>query len=214
MSFLVIMPNFNHAAWLPHALNALLQQTPPAGEIIIVDDASTDDSISIIESFQARHPSIRLIRHETNQGVAAAIKTAMAAVSGEFLLGAAADDYVLPGLFGRAIDALRAHPEAALYCSEVVMVDRNNNILGFRPATRPRTTSGYVSPADARRAIRHSDNWFVGTSVVYRRQRLNEIGNFDHTLGSLTDTMANRLLAFRHGFYFDTNVLSAWRVLS
>jgi glycosyltransferase involved in cell wall biosynthesis len=212
MTLSVIMPNYNHAAWLPRALNALVQQVPAADEIVVVDDGSTDDSISIIQGFQAQHPSICLIRHERNQGVAAAIKTALAAVTGEFLLGAAADDYILPGLFACAITALRANPEAALFCSEVVMVNRDNSILGFRPATLPRKTSGYVSAADARRAIRQSDNWFVGSSVVYRRERLSEIGNFDHTLGSLTDSMANRLLAFQHGFYFEAKVLSAWRI--
>jgi hypothetical protein len=51
----------------------------------------------------------------------------------------------------------------------------------------------------------------VGSSVVYRRERLSAIGDFAEALGSLADGMANRLLAFRHGFYFDPAVLSAWR---
>ena len=45
-----------------------------------------------------------------------------------------------------------------------------------------------------------------------RHHHRHEIGNFDHTLGSLTDSMANRLLAFQHGFYFEAKVLSAWRI--
>jgi GT2 family glycosyltransferase len=208
----VIMANYNHARWLLRALSALLDQDPAPDEVVVVDDGSTDDSVSIIEAYRARYPSIRLIRHERNLGVAAAMETALAAVSGEFLLGAAADDFVLPGLFAHAIAALRAHPEAALFCSEAVLVDREDRIVGFRPWVPPRYTSGYVSPEAARRAIRTTDNWFLGTGVVYRRDCLAKIGYFDHTLGSLTDTMANRLLAFRHGFFFEAKVLSAWRV--
>ena len=212
MSLSVYLPNYNHAAWLPRSLGALVSQVPAADEIVIVDDGSTDDSVAIIEAFQARHPSIKLIRHETNQGIVAAVNTALAAVTGEFLLGAAADDVVLPGLFANAIAALRAHPEAALFCAEAALIDRDDNFVGFRPWVLPRYTSGFVSPQDARRAILTTDNWFLGTGVVYRRERLAEIGYFDHSLGSLMDTMANRLLAFRHGFFFEAKVLSAWRV--
>jgi glycosyltransferase involved in cell wall biosynthesis len=212
MSLSVFMPNYNHSAWLPHALRALVSQVPAADEIIIVDDGSTDDSVATIEGFAARYPSIKLIRHETNQGIVAAVNTALNAASGEFLLGAAADDVVLPGLFEHATAGLRAYPQAALFCAEAALIDREDNIVGFRPWVLPRYTSGFVSPQDARRAIQHTDNWFLGTGIMYRRERIAEIGYFDHTLGSLTDTMANRLLAFRHGFYFEAKVLSAWRV--
>jgi glycosyltransferase involved in cell wall biosynthesis len=212
MSLSVIMTNYNHAVWLPRALTAVLRQDPPADEVIIVDDGSTDDSIAVIEAFQRRHPSIRLIRHDSNRGVVAAIETALAAASGEFLIGAAADDMVLPGLFAHAIGALRAHPQAALFCAEAVLIDRDDRILGFRPAAMPRCTSGFISPQEVRRAFRHTDNWFLGMSVVYRRERLAEIGYFDHSLGPLTDSLANRLLAARHGFFFEAKVLCAWRL--
>jgi GT2 family glycosyltransferase len=212
MSVSVIMANYNHARWLPRSLSAVLGQDPAPDEVIIVDDGSSDDSISVIEAYRSRYPSIKLIRHDKNRGVAAAMQTALAVASGEFLIGAAADDFVLPGLFAGAIAALRAHPEAALFCSEAVLVDRESRIVGFRPWVLPRYTSGYVSPQEARRAIRNTDNWFLGTGVMYRRERLAEIGYFDHSLGSLTDTMANRLLAFRHGFFFQAEVLSAWRI--
>ena len=50
----------------------------------------------------------------------------------------------------------------------------------------------------------------LGTSTVYRRQLLADIGYFDARLGSLGDVLANRLLAFNHGFYFDPTVLAAY----
>jgi glycosyltransferase involved in cell wall biosynthesis len=212
MSLSVIMPNYNHAARLPRSLRALISQVPPADEIIIVDDGSTDESVSVIEGFQACHPHIRLIRHATNRGVTAAIQTALDAACGEFLIGGAAGDFVLPGLFAHALAALQAHPQAALFCAEVVVVDGEDSIFGFRPSGLPRSTGGYVSPGDARRALRHSDNWFAGPSVIYRRARLAEIGGFDRTLGALSDGMANRLLACRYGFCFEPKVLAAWRL--
>jgi len=48
----VIVPNYNHARCLPRCLDALLAQSVPAGEILVIDDASTDDSVRIIESYE------------------------------------------------------------------------------------------------------------------------------------------------------------------
>jgi hypothetical protein len=139
------------------------------------------------------------------------MRTGLDAATGEFLLVAAADDLVLPGLFRCAIAALRAHPEAALFCSQTVLIDPHDRILGFRPITFPRGSAGCMSPTDVRRAIRGTDNWFVGSGVIYRRVHLDAVGRFDGSLGSLADGMANRLLALRYGFCFDPRVLSAWR---
>ena len=210
MSLSVILPNYNHGALISRALRALLEQTPPADEIIVVDDGSTDDSVEIIETFRRRHPSIRLVRNPTNCGISASVRAGLEVATGDYLLFAASDDFVLPGLFARAVAALDAHPDAAFFCSGVAMLDAKSRIIGLRPVAYPRRARGYLSPTDVRRAIRETDFWFMGPSMIYRRQRLAEIGYFDERLGSICDTLANRLLAFRYGFYFDPDVLAAY----
>jgi len=207
----VVLPNYNHARWLPRSLAAIVAQADAGAEVLVIDDGSTDDSVELVERFRRAHDCVSLVRHERNRGVGAAIATGLEAAAGAFVLVAAADDLVLPGLFANAVEALSANPRAAFFCSGTVLIDQRDRIIGFRPVIFPRVTAGYMSPVDVRRAIRHSDNWFVGSSVVYRRDRLAAIGDFDESLGSLADGMANRLLAFRHGFYFDPAMLSAWR---
>jgi glycosyltransferase involved in cell wall biosynthesis len=210
MSLSVILPNFNHGGVISRALHALLSQTPSAKEIIVVDDGSTDSTVQVVEALQRQYPSIRLIRNQTNQGIVASVKTALDAASGEFLLFAASDDFVLPGLFSHALEGLTAYPDAAFFCASVALLDSDNNLLGVRPVTVPRAGRGYLSPADVRRVIRKTDFWVLGTATVYRRRHLAEIGYFDAHLGSLGDVLANRLLAFRHGFYFDPAILAAY----
>lgn len=207
----IILLNYNHAHWLRRSLRALAEQADATTEIIVVDDGSTDDSHAVVDQLAQCYSAIATIRHGTNQGVNAAIKTGLTAATGEFLLFAAADDLVLPGLFETAVTALRAHPQAALFCSGTVLIDTEDQILGFRPVTLPRANAGYVSPRETRQAIRGTDNWFIGSSVIYRRAHLQAIGYFDDDLDSLSDGLANRLLAFEHGFYFEPRVLSAWR---
>ena len=210
MPLSVILPNFNHGGLIARALRALLDQTPAASEIIVVDDGSTDNSVEIVEALQRQYASIRLIRNGTNRGIIASVKTALEVATGEYLLFAASDDFVLPGLFSHALEGLTAYPGAAYFCASVALLDSHNRVRGVRPVTVPRRGGGYVSPAEVRRVIRKTDFWVLGTSTVYRRRLLADIGYFDASLGSLGDVLANRLLAFRHGFYFDPAVLAAY----
>jgi glycosyltransferase involved in cell wall biosynthesis len=210
MSLSVILPNYNHGRLVARALHALATQQPAASEIIVVDDGSTDDSVEVIEALQRRYGTIQLIRNQTNQGIVASVKTALAVASGEYLLFAGSDDFILPGLFGRALDGLTAYPDAAFFSAGVVLVDGNDRVIGLRPVTAPRRRRGYLSPDDVRRVIRGTDFWALGTTTVYRRRLVAEIGYFDPRLGSLGDTLANRLLAFQHGFYFDPAALAAY----
>ena len=212
MSLSAVIPNFNHAKWLPRSINALLHQSVPPSEIIIVDDGSTDDSISVIEKLVREHGSIRLIRHEKNSGAVAAINTGLAVASGEFVFFAAADDFVLPELTERAVTALRAYPQAGLFCGGVVMVDPDDRIVSFRPFTEPARTARYVSPQEVRKLILTSDNWIVGPTVVYRRELLLAIGGFDAQLASFADGIIVRNLALLHGFYFDPDILAGCTV--
>jgi glycosyltransferase involved in cell wall biosynthesis len=152
-SLSVILPSYNHGQLLPRSLGALVAQARPSTEIVLIDDGSTDDSAAVIADFCGRHDCIRLIRHELNRGTLAAVRTGLAAARGELLLFAAADDFVLPGLLERAETALREHPEAAFFCSEVAVVDRARQVVGYRPVVPPRFTSGYVSPAAMRTEI-------------------------------------------------------------
>jgi glycosyltransferase involved in cell wall biosynthesis len=211
-SISVILPNYNHGKWLRRSIGALVAQAVSSMEILLIDDGSTDNSLEVIADLCRQHDCIRLIQHDVNRGPYVAVRSGLAAARGEFLLLAAADDFILPGLLERAEAALRAHPGAAFFCSEVALVDRSGRVVSYRPVVPPRLASGYMSPDDMRREIRHTDNWFVGPSVVYRHARIAEIGYFDESLGTLCDGLATRLLGFRQGFYFDAKVLAVWMV--
>ena len=212
MGVSVVIPNFNHADELPRSLRALLRQEPAPDEIIVVDDASTDASIRVIEQFERDHSIIRLVRHPINRGAPAALNTGLAIAKEDFVYFAAADDFVLPGFFSAAVASLEACPDAAYFCAQVVLINRDGVIVDFRPLLPPSHGKAYISPDKSRRLIQKIDNWAAGQSAVYRRQLLLDIGGFDESLGSLCDGMTYRLLAIRNGFYFSDQLVAAWQV--
>ena len=65
----VVLPNYNHAQYLPRALDALLTQERPPDEIIVIDDCSIDGSRDIVARYAAKNPSIRLLLNDANVGV-------------------------------------------------------------------------------------------------------------------------------------------------
>ena len=125
----VVLPNYNHAEYLPRALDALLSQGRPPDEIIVVDDCSTDGSRDIIARYAARHPSIRLLPNETNVGVIPTLSRGLGETRGQFVYFGAADDFVLPGFFEAAISTLQSYPQAGLFLATQVWSTDNQAAL-------------------------------------------------------------------------------------
>jgi glycosyltransferase involved in cell wall biosynthesis len=89
----VITPAYNSAEDLPEALRSVQEQTIDDWEVVVCDDASTDDTAEIAASFGER---FRVLRNERNLGPAGARNRALEAASGELIALLDADDYWLP----------------------------------------------------------------------------------------------------------------------
>src|SRR5437764_4186604 len=109
----VVMANYNHARYLPRALDAVLSQSARPRDIILLDDASTkDNSLEVLDGYARRFPEIRVVRNERNLGVVPTYNKGIGLASSEYLLLAAADDYILPGFLEKAVTLLERHPRA------------------------------------------------------------------------------------------------------
>src|SRR5882762_4010768 len=113
-SLSVVVLNYNHAEYLPRSLGAILGQSVQPLEILVMDDASTDNSIEVIENLGRQHPHIRLHRNERNLGVVPNINRGIDLAMGDYVLSAAADDELVPGFFEKSLRVLAQHPQAAL----------------------------------------------------------------------------------------------------
>lgn len=92
----VIIPAFNVATCIRTAIDSALTQTLAPAEILVVDDASTDETASIVSNMAKEHPSIRLIRMPSNRGAASARNAGLDQCSSEWIAILDSDDRYLP----------------------------------------------------------------------------------------------------------------------
>ena len=129
----VILPNYNHAHYLPQCLNAMLDQSVKPTEIIVIDDASTDNSIEVISDFVRRDPVVKLIQNEKNIGNMPSNFKGLEQATCDYLLLAAADDYLLPGFFEKSLKLLSKYPAAGFCCSLSRRINEKGEYLDTVP---------------------------------------------------------------------------------
>ncbi|HXA43619.1 MAG TPA: glycosyltransferase family 2 protein [Candidatus Solibacter sp.] len=105
MRLSVLMPAYNEAATVERTLAAVLA-TPQEKEIILVDDGSTDGTVEIIRRLGEEHPDIKVLVHERNQGKGAAVRTALAAATGDVVLIQDCDLEYNPDDYGRLLEPI------------------------------------------------------------------------------------------------------------
>jgi glycosyltransferase involved in cell wall biosynthesis len=103
----VIMANYNGAAYLSDAIGSVLKQSLCDLELIVSDDASTDDSVRIVTEAMANDPRIRLIRCHRNRGPAAARNKALAVAEGDWIAIMDSDDLMHPDRLVELVEAAK-----------------------------------------------------------------------------------------------------------
>jgi glycosyltransferase involved in cell wall biosynthesis len=92
----VIIVNYNYGRFLSEALNSVFAQTYSNIELIIVDDASRDESAAVLDAVEADHPDVKIMRRKENGGQSLATRQGFEASTGEYIVFLDADDVLLP----------------------------------------------------------------------------------------------------------------------
>lgn len=162
----VIVPVYNVEAYLPQCADALLHQSWPDTEIILVDDGSTDSSGAICDSLHGAHPDRIRVLHRTNAGASAARNAGLDMATGEYITFADSDDAMRPTMYTDIIHAMRKQG-VAVGCTDLVKWDGDLSALR---QVQPVTPVSIIKGTEyLKRLFNWKANSHAGTKVYTRK---------------------------------------------
>jgi sugar O-acyltransferase (sialic acid O-acetyltransferase NeuD family) len=208
----VLLSSYNHERFVGEAIRSALGQTLADLELIIIDDASTDGSVAVIEQFT--DPRIRFVRHERNRGIGVTKNEAFNMARGTYVGVLNSDDAWLPDKLEKQVQVFADRPELGALFTAAQVIDENGE--PFRE-----TTHFYYSIFEQPNRSRpewlnyffHRGNCLCAPSALMPRQRLLEMGYLDRRLHQLCDMDLWVRICMRHPIWIHPERLTRFRVL-
>lgn len=211
-SIAVIVPNWNDARHLPRCLRSVLDQAMPPDELIVVDDASTDDSVAIIESLINGNPRARLFVNPVNMGTNRTVNESLGRARSEYALLLSANDYVLPGIFLRAKKSFARSPNAGLWSAMSWLVDEDDRPIRLHPSPIVALGDAFLPPEHCVKLALRFGNWFTGPTLIYHRETLLAVGGFNPKYGAPADVFTALTVASLRGAAYTPEPYAAFRI--
>lgn len=209
----IIVSSYNCAKFLPNTLNSIFAQTWIPKHVIVIDDASPDNSNQIVREYQKRYSNITLICNDGNKGVNPTVNRGFNTADTKYVMSLAADDWILPTFVEESLTLLNRYPDAGM-CStgSFIAIEDSNQITQPASMPIPLKTAGYLSPTQAWKKLFKLDSWYMGNSVIMNREMLLQLGGYNNELYSFADNFLYRQLSLKHGCCFIPTPLSVWRI--
>ena len=125
----VVMSVFNGGQWLQAAIDSIVQQTYTNWEFVIIDDASNDDTKTILNAY-SQNPKFKIITNQQNKGLTKNLNTGIALSKGEFIARMDADDISVPDRFAKQVAYLQSNPGVEVVSSFIEFIDENGHAAG------------------------------------------------------------------------------------
>ncbi|MFI4920012.1 MAG: glycosyltransferase family 2 protein [Gammaproteobacteria bacterium] len=168
-----VIPTYRRPKLLRRAIESALEQQGPSLLVRVFDNASGDETASVVAEIAARDPRLHYQCHEKNIGAAANFEFGLRAVNTPFFSILSDDDYLLPRFYAHALDDLEAHPEAMFWAGMTLNVDESGKIWYARVDGWKR--EGLFAPPEGMLAMMHGMAP-VWTGIVFRRDVLDSVG--------------------------------------
>lgn len=176
----VITCVYNGERFLKETIDSIINQTYEDMEIIIVDDASTDESRAIIESYS--DPRIKTVFKEKNENLCYAFGIALEQVTGEYCAILGHDDVWMPNKTERQINYMEAHRECVLCFTRCNIIDQNSKKINEQHELFSVFNSySYKTRHQHMEALYTMGNYLCGPSVIVRTKELKKLGGYDYS---------------------------------
>ena len=134
----VIIPNYNHASFLKQRMESIYNQTYQNFEVILLDDASVDNSLDILQQYKKHPKTAHFIINKTNSGSPfKQWKKGIELAKGQYIWIAESDDYCKETFLEEAIRSLENCHNSVLFFCQSQIIDENDNFLQGNPDFTP-----------------------------------------------------------------------------
>ena len=174
----VVMAAHNAAATLAEAVESIRAQTMRDWKLIVVDDASRDQTSEILTAFEREDSRIRVLRLEVNRGLAYCLNLAISESSGEFIARMDSDDVALPDRLRAQLEFLTKHPEVDVLGTAAEII--GNGTIGRKLLVHPEGHDELAKQIYRR-------NPFIHPSVMFRRSYIQKVGGYSTELRRAQD---------------------------
>jgi glycosyltransferase involved in cell wall biosynthesis len=197
----VVTATYNMGHYIAETVDAVLSQSYPYVESIIIDDGSTDDTMRVLEKY-AHDPRVHVVQQK-NAGQTVAKNRGIAEARGEFIAFCDADDVWDPRKLSQQVPEFSRGDDVAVVFSEIDCIDGDGNPCA---ASRMRRYEGHVT---AQLLI---DNFIPFPSAVVRGDVLRAMEGFDESLSMSIDYDLWLRISTRYRFVYVPEVLAHYRI--
>ena len=198
----VIIPTYNRADFLLHAVKSVLAQSVRDFEIIVVDDGSTDNTRAALAAIS--NPQLHY-HYQSNRGTPAALNAGLGIARGEWIARLDSDDEWLPDLLQVLVTHISRDPSLDVVYARAEGMDKHGSSLPISVGAPLKFAN------DPLTSLLYGDS-VCPIAVMYRRERANRIGNYDESIPNVEDwDLWIRLAARGCRFLYEPRVLARYR---
>jgi glycosyltransferase involved in cell wall biosynthesis len=202
-----VVPCFNYGRYLESCLDSILRQEGAWDlEVLVINDASTDDSALVLG--RCADPRIRIITHATNEGHVRTITEGFHAARGQFVSRIDADDRLRPGYLRRVMPIFEQYPEVGLVYGDAALIDHAGHVTAETTDVQHHGTDFKGNEFVALLA----NNFICVPTTIARREAWLQALPIPEGLVINEDWYLTTRIARRHDFYYLHALLADYRV--
>jgi len=174
----VFVPCYRYGHFLRECVESVLSQSGVSVRVLIIDDASPDNTAEVAAALASEDPRVNFIRHIENKGHIATYNEGIGWASADYMLLLSADDYLLPGALKRAAGLMDARPEVGFTFGNVIeLSDSGNEVQTKSKIGERRILEGHEFIE-----LSGADNLVATCSAVVRTELQKRLGGYRHEL--------------------------------
>ena len=175
----VICLSYNHEAYVVEALNSVINQSYPNVELLIADDCSKDNSVSVIKDWLKEHSSVHFLANEINLGSNKTFNQLAKIAKGEYIIDLAADDALLPNCIEKQIATFQnsKYKNLGIVYGNLIEIDENGAFLQNYYTEEEHPESGDIYKMVIGRTTK-----ICSVSSMVKKTVFEKLGYYDETL--------------------------------